>query len=201
MSFYSRLKSLARVKPEGLENVVGHIASVINYINLRDCNDTMFHNVNDIVINLNEIEIPSVFTRYVYPKSLRIDNDIKYPDLVNRIDLSQLYVDQFGDRFGSVDIDDSILNFNDYVDQFSRYFKLNSNELGLKKISDIRVDKLLVTVLDNIVINSKVSFLVNENEPLIPVDERVGILMREGYYGQNVIQYIIDNLNKLTSVR
>lgn len=170
-----RLESLTLVRHDGLKAEIQYFINLINLINSLDQHNTLLRVVDGIVVNLNEIKLPSVFNGLIYPKSIKVIQEVGYPDLLLREKLDTYCIKSNKDNsvvkkenseeLTSTDTsinsivnkfnERDILYHNTHVAQFAHYYKKSELEVVSKSISELRTELTLLNSLDRLIISKK----------------------------------------------
>ena len=188
-----RLESLALVRHEGLKSEIQYFINLINLINSLDHNHSLMKVVDGIVVNLNEMKLPSVFNGLIYPKSIKAVQEVSYPNLLirgkldkydikpsqnDKVDLkvdsqnsasSNSQVQAVPDKFDEREI----LRHNTHVAQFAHYYKRGELEVVSKSISELRTELTLLTSLDRLLISKKCHYTADGTSLPLEVNANV----------------------------
>lgn len=188
-----RLESLALVRHDGLKTEIQYFINLINLINSLDHYNTLLRVVDGIVVNLNELKLPSVFNGLVYPKSIKVVQEIGYRNLLLRDNLDVYdikpnknnIVAKEGDLQEESSIDHhvnsntykfkerDILYHNTHVAQFARYYKKGELEVVSKSISELRTELTLLNSLDRLIISKKCHYTADGASLPLNIDQSV----------------------------
>lgn len=213
-----RLESLALVRHDGLKAEIQYFINLINLINSLDHHNTLLRVVDGIVVNLNDLKLPSVFNGLIYPKSIKVVQEVGYRNLLLR-DALDVYNIKSNDKHNAVvkgedvqeplPINDSIqsnvykfkerdiLYHNTHVAQFAHYYKKGELEVVNKSISELRTELTLLNSLDRLIISKKCHYTADGTSLPLNIDQSVKSFVDTDAFNTSKNEIILRFIQKL----